>query len=122
MIVWPALLPPWKRTTTSAFSAIRSTTLPLPSSPHWAPTMTIPGTAVDYGGAVRRRLQIGLVAVVAALDLERPELAAHLDEPGDGAGADLLLELRLFEVRRHEHRALGAIALIDDRIELLQHP
>ena len=42
-MVWPALLPPWKRTTMSAFSARRSTTLPLPSSPHWAPTMTIPG-------------------------------------------------------------------------------
>src|SRR5579884_1342622 len=42
-IVCPALLPPWKRTTTSARSASRSVTLPLPSSPHWAPTNTIPG-------------------------------------------------------------------------------
>ena len=44
MIVWPALLPPWKRTITSARSARRSVTLPLPSSPHWAPTMTVLGT------------------------------------------------------------------------------
>src|SRR3954447_16210603 len=36
--VWPALWPPWKRTTTSARSDSQSTTLPLPSSPHWAPT------------------------------------------------------------------------------------
>src|SRR5712671_1253602 len=36
--VWPALWPPWKRTTTSARSDSQSTILPLPSSPHWAPT------------------------------------------------------------------------------------
>src|SRR6478609_10280089 len=35
--VWPALWPPWKRTTRSARLASQSTTLPLPSSPHWAP-------------------------------------------------------------------------------------
>src|SRR5471032_3072372 len=35
--VWPALWPPWKRTTTSARSLSQSTILPLPSSPHWAP-------------------------------------------------------------------------------------
>ena len=42
-IVWPALLPPWKRITRSACSASRSTTFPFPSSPHWAPTITSPG-------------------------------------------------------------------------------
>ena len=36
--VWPALLPPWKRTTRSARGASQSTSLPLPSSPHCAPT------------------------------------------------------------------------------------
>src|SRR5216110_2368264 len=35
--VWPALCPPWKRTTTSARADSQSTILPLPSSPHWAP-------------------------------------------------------------------------------------
>jgi len=35
--VWPALWPPWKRTTTSARSLSQSTILPLPSSPHWEP-------------------------------------------------------------------------------------
>src|ERR1700761_5937486 len=38
--VWPALWPPWKRTTTSACSDNQSTILPFPSSPHWAPTTT----------------------------------------------------------------------------------
>src|SRR5580704_9427987 len=38
--VWPALWPPWKRTTMSACSESQSTILPLPSSPHWEPTTT----------------------------------------------------------------------------------
>ena len=39
--VWPALWPPWKRATAAARSVSRSTTLPLPSSPHCVPmTMT----------------------------------------------------------------------------------
>ena len=38
--VWPALWPPWKRTTAWAWSVSQSTTLPLPSSPHWVPTTT----------------------------------------------------------------------------------
>src|SRR5829696_7497067 len=38
--VWPALWPPWKRTTTPASTDSQSTILPLPSSPHWAPTTT----------------------------------------------------------------------------------
>src|SRR5258708_1440710 len=35
--VWPALWPPWNRTTTSARADSQSTIFPLPSSPHWAP-------------------------------------------------------------------------------------
>src|SRR5579862_2589378 len=38
--VWPALCPPWNRTTTSARLDSQSTILPLPSSPHWTPTTT----------------------------------------------------------------------------------
>src|SRR3569833_597916 len=38
--VWPALWPPWKRTTPCALSVSQSTSLPLPSSPHWEPTPT----------------------------------------------------------------------------------
>src|SRR3569832_75048 len=36
--VCPALWPPWKRTTPCAISVSQSTSLPLPSSPHWVPT------------------------------------------------------------------------------------
>src|SRR3954468_11626461 len=38
--VCPALWPPWKRTTPWAISVSQSTSLPLPSSPHWVPTTT----------------------------------------------------------------------------------
>src|SRR5690606_5856865 len=38
--VWPALWPPWKRTTAPISSVSRSTILPLPSSPHCAPSTT----------------------------------------------------------------------------------
>src|SRR6476660_3739118 len=38
--VWPALWPPWKRTTPCAWSVSQSTTFPLPSSPHWVPMTT----------------------------------------------------------------------------------
>src|SRR4051812_11796710 len=38
--VWPALWPPWNRTTMSACSDNQSTILPFPSSPHCAPTTT----------------------------------------------------------------------------------
>ena len=41
MTVWPALLPPCERTTMSAFSVRKSMILPLPSSPHWAPTRIV---------------------------------------------------------------------------------
>ena len=38
--VWPALWPPWKRTTPCARSVSQSTILPLPSSPHCVPMTT----------------------------------------------------------------------------------
>src|SRR5450759_612997 len=38
--VWPALCPPWNRTTPCAWSVSQSTILPLPSSPHWVPITT----------------------------------------------------------------------------------
>ena len=44
-IVWPALWPPLVRTQKSMASSVvsRSVALPLPSSPHWAPSTTIRG-------------------------------------------------------------------------------
>src|SRR5919112_403437 len=111
-IVWPALLPPWKRITMSARSASRSTTLPLPSSPHWAPTITIPGMSVlSVSGDEAAR-------VFAEQRHER----AHLLEPGHRPLADLLDELVALEVRRDEDGALVLVARVDDRVELLQHP
>src|SRR5262249_8870405 len=41
--VCPALLPPWYLTTKSTLSPSKSVALPLPSSPHWAPTITMAG-------------------------------------------------------------------------------
>ena len=39
--VWPALSPPWNRTTISYFSASMSTSFPFPSSPNWAPVIIV---------------------------------------------------------------------------------
>src|SRR5260370_1831951 len=41
--VWPALLPPANRATTFTCGVRRSTTFPLPSSPHCVPTTTMLG-------------------------------------------------------------------------------
>src|SRR5215469_8113242 len=51
--VWPALLPPCDRTTMSARWARKSTSLPLPSSPHCPPTttMTTAGYLTAFGRA-----------------------------------------------------------------------
>src|SRR5580658_4081458 len=64
--VWPALWPPWNRTTISARSDSQSTILPLPSSPHWAPTtatlpmISSPGLlALALAGRGRHRDQRG---------------------------------------------------------------
>src|SRR3712207_6376792 len=57
--VWPALWPPWNRTTTSACSESQSTILPLPSSPHWAPTTTTVAIAASYEKP-RRKAGVGV--------------------------------------------------------------
>src|SRR4051794_8491048 len=137
-MVCPALLPPWKRMTASARSARRSMTLPLPSSPHCAPTMTVPGIAVLSVGArglrhvPAQRARLGLAVEVLGLDAERlpahvaaehRQDRAHLLEARDGAHPDLLGELLgLGEVRRHDDRLLGLVAGVDDRVELLEDP
>src|SRR3984957_7632688 len=54
--VCPALWPPWNRATAAARSMRRSTTLPLPSSPHWVPMTT---TNLPTGcGSYRTRKRI----------------------------------------------------------------
>src|SRR4051812_14544656 len=134
MIVCPALLPPWKRTTTSARSARRSMTLPLPSSPHWAPTITVPGISLGSvgGGGLRpvprdrRAHRIGLLGEVVGLPAQvgaddRQHLA-HLLQAGDRTLVDLLGQVVALEVRRDDDRALGLVAGVDDRVELLEDP
>src|SRR5262245_38527297 len=61
--VWPALWPPWKRTTMSACSDSQSTILPFPSSPHWEPTTTTlamrrPSSASRAHGIVSKRQRL----------------------------------------------------------------
>src|SRR4051812_8766610 len=68
--VCPALWPPWKRTTTSARSDSQSTILPLPSSPHCAPTTaTLPMLSLPPRSGLRRcygnRLAAGQYVVAA---------------------------------------------------------
>ena len=59
MMVWPALAPPWKRTTTSEVSASRSVILPLPSSPQLAPTIAFTISNTSAAG-IRSQLRAGL--------------------------------------------------------------
>src|SRR3954471_14422863 len=96
MIVWPALLPPWKRTTTSACSARRSMTLPLPSSPHWAPTITVPGISCEsVGGATPRRVPAG-------------------PDPAHSGGALEAQEPRVLTLEGERHVAEAAVAVLGD--------
>src|SRR5882724_4385021 len=77
--VWPALWPPWKRTTTSARSDSQSTILPLPSSPHWAPTTaTLAMSVLDPFDAA------GEKAVAAALAPGLGHRIVDRRQPGDG--------------------------------------
>src|SRR4051812_50056258 len=56
--VWPALWPPWKRTTPWAISVSQSTNLPLPSSPHWVPTTTTLRPVVLFMTGIRKRKKL----------------------------------------------------------------
>src|SRR4051794_31764125 len=105
-IVWPALFPPWNRTTISARSASRSVTLPLPSSPHWAPT-TI-RTLIDSESRSRgRRGRSGeggpaRVECLAQVVPVHGDLVGHLGQARDDADTDLGFELVEVEVRGDE--------------------
>src|SRR5262249_39556202 len=104
--------------TTSAGSASRSVTFPFPSSPHRGPTIASPGIGSESrrGASLRRRRD----SQVAAHD--RDGRAGDLLEPRDRADADLLAQLIEAEVARDDDRALVLPALVDDRVELLEHP
>src|SRR5260370_27850987 len=79
--VWPALLPPEKRTTTSTCGVMMSTTLPLPSSPHCAPMTTMfldmscPSHSLETRGRVREDVGHPERALPAATQIEREQLA-----------------------------------------------
>src|SRR5690348_5388636 len=81
--VWPALWPPWKRTTTSARCDSQSTILPLPSSPHWAPTTATFAIFERYSSAAIDGDDVLALEPVPAI--EPPRLGRrvlHRDEPG----------------------------------------
>src|SRR5918999_184214 len=61
-------------------------------------------------------------AVAGVLPEQRQGIAADLDQAGDRAGADLLLEVGGIEVGGDDHRTLRLVALVDDRVQLLQDP
>src|SRR5215218_8296281 len=53
---------------------------------------------------------------------ERQGVVTDLHQARDRPRPDLLLKVLLAQIRRHHHRPLRLIALVDDRVELLEHP
>src|ERR671918_479420 len=110
----------------SACSAKRSVIFPLPSSPHWAPTMTMPAiSGVSLGAAspvprgaaaLPERIVLGAaggrrsggqdeLAVAPLVVAEhRQRLAAHLVQPRDRARPDLGDQGIVLEIGREQHR------------------
>src|SRR3981081_3700875 len=98
---------------TSASSSRRSVIFPLPSSPHWAPTMTIDGIA---------RLSLGSDFEVGGrpTPIAPHDRALHATPGGPGARARADLGAQLIgvqQVGRDHHRLLLLPALVDDRVE-----
>src|SRR5215216_1398451 len=125
----------------SACSANRSVILPLPSSPHWAPTMTMPAISRSvYGaspvpravpgafpecvvvglGGTRGQDELSLAAVVRAEHGKR--LAAHLVQARNRSRTDLGDQGVVVQVGRQHERLAVLVAGVDDRVELLEHP
>src|SRR6476620_9188021 len=111
MIVWPALLPPWKRTTASARSASRSVTFPFPSSPHWAPMTTSPGMRPcrigrrsERGAILRQQVhELGKLAAEDELDpVDRAVAVLGDDELRDARFLGLLRVVVLVAVDEHD--------------------
>src|SRR3954447_26290033 len=124
-MVCPALFPPWKRITAFARSASRSVIFPLPSSPHWAPTITVAGIGSSLRGepGPTADAALGHVAVLAPVVAVDRDLAAHLVQARDGALGDLLAQLLgVDQVRGDDQRPLVLVAGVDDRVQLLEHP
>src|SRR5690349_1352673 len=118
--VWPALWPPWKRTTAWTLSVSRSTTLPFPSSPHCAPMTTtvlpisVLGTQsqqfIEVGGEARRRPrhpELAADAIVAPAARQFPAVAGR--EGREHHAGLVAVAAQLGQV--HVHRHLRELAL-----------
>src|SRR4030095_5366145 len=123
MTVCPALLPPWLRTTMSAFPVRTSMILPLPSSPHCAPTNIVFAIALpvekksgwfDLNDG-QGKAQPKLVAKINLDVMEAELLELHSAEIMDVSGVafhflqikiDFRLRDRLGVIRADDFRAL----------------
>src|SRR5438270_13591358 len=92
--------------TTSARSAIRSVILPLPSSPHWAPTTTSPGTASEH--LFRSSVRHVSVSVHSASRTAAPYCSRELALPVHVG------ELRIARQEREDDLPHGAVAVLGD--------
>src|ERR1700716_4010067 len=108
MTVWPALLPPWERMTTSAFEARKSMTLPFPSSPHWPPTrmMTTGLLGARFGPARLQVVEAGVVAAELELDHAGRAVAVLGDDELGNAGALVRFVVLGPEKEHHDVRVL----------------
>src|SRR5258706_4450497 len=103
--VCPALCPPWKRTTPWAWSVSQSTTLPLPSSPHWVPmTTTFLATVSALAQIAHGPLAAALYELALAFGLSALRRVSrksdHDDLPRASQPADRRGEPRIGVVRR----------------------
>src|SRR5256885_1723972 len=116
--VWPALLPPANRATTFTCGARRSTTFPLPSSPHCVPTTTMLGMAHTSEEARRVGQELGdhERALRSVRQVERQELvgarprAPHDQCPAHPLGAGVgerVLEPAADDVAGHRGAEVG---------------
>src|SRR5450755_3239897 len=80
MTVWPALCPSAETATTEKFSERTSTILPLPSSPHCAPTMTAVLPFFKVSSVVQDGGRPGRICRVA--HTPRPRELRHIELQG----------------------------------------
>jgi hypothetical protein len=72
--------------------------------------------AADYEVSSGSDALRGVDPVAQVVSEQGQRIAAHLDQPRDGPGADLILEASLIEIRRDHDRALRLVALVDQRV------
>src|SRR5712692_11765687 len=101
--VWPALLPPWYRTTTLTCGVSTSTTLPLPSSPHCVPTTTMLGMIHSPPARASRQILEHLLGLLQ----HRPDLDRPLRPRGEVEDQRLALARPRAADHEHADRALA---------------